>query len=96
MKPGNYKFLRVSDSKNPKYGKNLSSNKFILADNTITIIQDKLIYKQTNKGGSWYTYNIDISFLGEGAYKKLIEKLEENENFKSWKIICKFYWCNPE
>ncbi len=96
LKPGNYKFLRVYDSKNPKYGKNLSSNKFILADNTITIIQDKLKYKQTNKGGSWYTYNIDISFLGEGAYKKLIEKLEENENFKSWKIICKFYWCNPE
>ena len=41
MKPGNYKFLRVSESKNSKYGKNLSSNKFIMADNTITIIQDK-------------------------------------------------------
>ena len=95
LKPGNYKFLRVSES-NSKYGKNLSSNKFIMADNTITIIQDKFKYKQTNKGGSWYTYNIDASFLDEGEYKKLIEKLEENENFKSWKIICKFYWCNND
>ena len=96
LKPGNYQFLRVHNTRNSKIGKNLSSNTFKMEDNTITIIQDKFKYKQTVRGGDWYTYNIDTSFLDEGEYNKLIEKLEENENFKSWEIICKFYWCNND
>ena len=92
LKPGNYQFLRVSNSKNSKIGKNLSINTFKMEDNTITIIQDQFVYKQTVRGGNWYTYNFNTSYLNKGGYNKLIEKLEENENFKSWKIRCK--WCN--
>jgi len=85
LKPGNYQFLRVSNSKNSKIGKNLSINTFKMEDNTITIIQDQFVYKQTVRGGDWYTYNFNTSYLNKGGYNKLIEKLEENENFKSWK-----------
>ena len=63
-----------------------------MEDDTITIIQDQVVYEQTVRGGDWYTYNFNTSYLNKGGYKKLIEKLEENENFKSWKIRCK--WCN--
>ena len=94
LKPGNYQFLRVSNSKNSKIGKNLSINTFKMEDNTITIIQDQFVYKQTVRGGDWYTYNFNTSYLNKGGYNKLIEKLEENENFKSWKIRCK--WCNND
>ena len=94
LKPGNYKFKRVSQSKKTKIGKNIYSNDFIMADNTITIIQDKISYTQKNKGGSWYTYNFNASPLDEGGYNKIIEKLEENENSKSWEIICT--WCNSD
>ena len=92
LKPGNYKFKRVSQSKKTKIGRNIYSNDFIMADNTITIIQDNINYTQKNKGGNWYTYNFNASLLDDGGYNKIIEKLEENENFKSWEIICK--WCN--
>ena len=92
LKPGNYKFRRVSQSKNPKIGKNVHRQDFILADNTITIIQNRFNFTQKNKGGSWYTYNFKTSLLDEGGYKKIIKKLEKkNENFNSWEIICK--WC---
>ena len=47
LKPGNYKFKRVSQSKKTKIGKNIYSNDFIMADNTITIIQDKFNYTQS-------------------------------------------------
>ena len=94
LKPGNYQFLRVSNSKNSKIGKNLSINTFKMEDNTITIIQDQFVYKQTVRGGNWYTYNFNTSYLNKGRYNKLIEKLEENENFKSWKIRWK--WCNND
>ena len=63
-----------------------------MEDDTITIIQEQFVYKQTVRGGNWYTYNFNTSYLNKGGYNKLIEKLEENENFKSWKIRCK--WCN--
>jgi len=92
LKPGNYQFLRVSNSKNSKIKKELSNSTFKMEDNTITIIQDQFVYKQTVRGGDWYTYNFNTSYLNKGGYNKLIEKLEENENFKSWKIRCK--WCN--
>jgi len=85
LKPGNYQFLRVHNTKNSKIGKNLSINTFKMEDNTITIIQDQFVYKQTVRGGDWYTYNFNTSYLNKGGYNKLIEKLEENENFKSWK-----------
>ena len=94
LKPGNYKFKRVSQIKKTKIGKNIYSNDFIMADNTITLIQDKINYTQKNKGGSWYTFNFKASLLDEGGYNKIIEKLEENENSKSWEIICT--WCNND
>jgi len=47
LNPGNYKFRRVSQSKNPKIEKNIYSNDFILVNNTITIIQDKFNYTQS-------------------------------------------------
>ncbi|MCH2542764.1 MAG: cupredoxin domain-containing protein, partial [Alphaproteobacteria bacterium] len=92
LKPGNYQFLRVSNSKNSKIKKELSNSTFKMEDDTITIIQDQFVYEQTVRGGDWYTYNFNTSYLNKGGYNKLIEKLEENENFKSWKIRCK--WCN--
>ena len=92
LKPGNYQFLRVSNSKNSKIKKELSNSTFKMEDDTITIIQDQFVYRQTVRGGDWYTYNFNTSYLNKGGYNKLIEKLEENENFKSWKIRCK--WCN--
>ena len=92
LKPGSYKFKRVSQSKKTKIGKNVQRQDFILADNTITIIQNKLNFTQKNKGGNWYTYNFKTSLLDEGGYKKIIKKLEKKyENFSSWGIICK--WC---
>ena len=92
LKPGNYQFLRVSNSKKSKIKKELSNSTFKMEDDTITIIQDQFVYEQTVRGGDWYTYNFNTSYLNKGGYNKLIEKLEENENFKSWKIRCK--WCN--
>ena len=94
LKPGNYQFLRVSNSKNSKIKKELSNSTFKMEDDTITIIQDQFVYEQTVRGGDWYTYNFNTSYLNKGGYNKLIEKLEENENFKSWKIRCK--WCNND
>ena len=85
LKPGNYQFLRVSNSKNSKIKKELSNSTFKMEDDTITIIQDQFVYKQTVRGGNWYTYNFNTSYLNKGGYNKLLEKLEENENFKSWK-----------
>jgi len=85
LKPGNYQFLRVSNSKNSKIKKELSNSTFKMEDDTITIIQDQFVYEQTVRGGDWYTYNFNTSYLNKGGYNKLIEKLEENENFKSWK-----------
>jgi len=92
LKPGNYQFLRVHNTKNSKFKKEPSNSTFKMEDDTITIIQDQFVYKQTVRGGDWYTYNFNTSYLNKGGYNKLIEKLEENENFKSWKIRCK--WCN--
>ena len=92
LKPGNYQFLRVHNTKNSKLKKEPSNSTFKMEDDTITIIQDQFVYEQTVRGGDWYTYNFNTSYLNKGGYNKLIEKLEENENFKSWKIRCK--WCN--
>ena len=89
LKPGNYQFLRVSNSKNSKIKKELSNSTFKMEDDTITIIQDQFVYEQTVRGGDWYTYNFNTSYLNKGGYNKLIEKLEGNENFKSWKIKSK-------
>ena len=94
LKPGNYQFLRVHNTKNSKFKKEPSNSTFKMEDDTITIIQDQFVYKQTVRGGNWYTYNFNISYLNKGGYNKLLEKLEENENFKSWKIRCK--WCNND
>jgi hypothetical protein len=85
LKPGNYQFLRVHNLKNSKLKKEPSNSTFKMEDDTITIIQDQFVYKQTVRGGNWYTYNFNTSYLNKGGYNKLIEKLEENENFKSWK-----------
>jgi len=85
LKPGNYQFLRVHNTKNSKFKKEPSNSTFKMEDDTITIIQDQFVYKQTVRGGNWYTYNFNTSYLNKGGYNKLIEKLEENENFKSWK-----------
>jgi len=85
LKPGNYQFLRVHNTKNSKLKKEPSNSTFKMEDDTITIIQDQFVYKQTVRGGNWYTYNFNTSYLNKGGYNKLIEKLEENENFKSWK-----------
>ena len=94
LKPGNYQFLRVHNTKNSKVKKEPSNSTFKMEDDTITIIQDQFVYKQTVRGGNWYTYNFNTSYLNKGGYNKLIEKLEGNENFKSWKIRCK--WCNND
>ena len=85
LKPGNYQFLRVHNLKNSKLKKEPSNSTFKMEDDTITIIQDQFVYKQTVRGGNWYTYNFNTSYLNKGGYNKLLEKLEENENFKSWK-----------
>ena len=85
LKPGNYQFLRVHNTKNSKLKKEPSNSTFKMEDDTITIIQDQFVYKQTVRGGNWYTYNFNTSYLNKGGYNKLLEKLEENENFKSWK-----------
>ena len=92
LKPGNYQFLRVHNLRNSKFKREPSNSTFKMEDDTITIIQDQFVYEQTVRGGDWYTYNFNTSYLNKGGYNKLIEKLEENENFKSWKIRCK--WCN--
>ena len=85
LKPGNYQFLRVHNLRNSKFKREPSNSTFKMEDDTITIIQDQFVYKQTVRGGNWYTYNFNTSYSNKGGYNKLIEKLEEIENFKSWK-----------
>ena len=94
LKPGNYQFLRVHNLRNSKFKREPGNNTFKMEDDTITIIQDQFVYKQTVKVGNWYTYYFNTSYLNKGGYNKLIEKLKENENIKSWKIRCK--WCNND
>ena len=36
-----------------------------MGDDTITIIQDQFVYEQTIRGGDWYTYNFNTSYLNK-------------------------------
>ena len=95
LKPGNYRFLRVHDMRNPKYKRVPRNAGFKMEDDAVTIIQHQFVYKQTVKAGNWYNYKFVSSFLSKSGYTKLLKELGQNENFKSWKIRCDPQnWCN--